>query len=82
MFVREILLWLRDPFGMILPLDDGLAWMRTVALFNPLMYLVDAEQALLGGAAADPAVTRGVLAAVPTCVVGLVVGIRQTRRTA
>lgn len=67
--------------GMMLPLDTGPAWMRTVALLNPLTYIVDAERALLGGAVADPAVARGVLAAVLTCVVGLVVGIRRTRRT-
>lgn len=67
--------------GMMLPLDTGPAWMRTVALLNPLTYIVDAERALLGGAVADPAVARGVLAAVLTCGVGLVVGIRRTRRT-
>lgn len=68
--------------GMMLPLDSGPGWMRTVALFNPLTYLVDLERALLGGSFTDPAVLRGVAAAVITCVVGLVVGIRQTRRTA
>lgn len=68
--------------GMMLPLDNGPAWMRTVALFNPLTYLVDLERALLSGSFTDPAVLQGVAAAVITCIVGLVVGIRQTRRTA
>lgn len=66
---------------MMLPLDTGPAWMRTVALINPLTYIVDAERALLSGSFADPDVAKGVLAAALTCAVGLVVGIRQTRRT-
>ncbi|MEE2031688.1 ABC transporter permease [Rhodococcus chondri] len=68
--------------GMMLPLDTGPGWMRTVALFNPLTYIVDLERALLGGSFTDPDVLQGVAAAVATCAVGLVVGIRRTRRTA
>lgn len=68
--------------GMMLPLDTGPAWMRTVALANPLTYIVDAERALLGGSFTDADVLKGVVAALVTCVVGLLVGIRQTRRTA
>ncbi|MCB7135028.1 ABC transporter permease [Cellulosimicrobium marinum] len=67
--------------GMMLPLEAGPAWMRTVALFNPLTYVVDAERALLAGSFADTDVLWGFVAAAVTCVVGLWVGIRRTRRT-
>lgn len=67
--------------GMMLPLEAGPGWMQTVARFNPLTYIVDAERALLGGSLTDTAVLWGVVAAAVTCAVGLVVGIRTTRRT-
>jgi ABC-2 type transport system permease protein len=55
--------------------------MRTAALFNPLTYIVDAERALLAGSFADTDVLWGFVAAAVTCVVGLWVGIRRTRKT-
>ncbi len=67
--------------GMMLPLEAGPAWMRTAALFNPLTYVVDAERALLAGSFADTDVLWGFVAAAVTCVVGLWVGIRRTRKT-
>jgi ABC-2 type transport system permease protein len=67
--------------GMMLPLEAGPAWMRTAALFNPLTYIVDAERALLAGSFADTDVLWGFVAAAVTCVVGLWVGIRRTRKT-
>jgi len=67
--------------GMMLPLEAGPAWMQTAAKFNPLTYMVDAERVLFGGTFADPAVLWGLVAAVVTCAVGLVVGIRATRRS-
>jgi len=67
--------------GMMLPLEAGPAWMQTAAKFNPLTYMVDAERVLFGGTFADTAVLWGVVAAAVTCAVGLVVGIRSTRRS-
>ncbi|MEL7977427.1 ABC transporter permease [Isoptericola sp. F-RaC21] len=66
--------------GMMLPLEAGPAWMQTAARFNPLTYMVDAERVLFGGTFADSAVLWGVVAAAATCAVGLVVGIRATRK--
>lgn len=66
--------------GMMLPLEVGPGWMQTAARFNPLTYIVDAERALLGGSFTEAAVLWGVITAVLTCVVGLLVGIRATRR--
>ncbi|MCA5891974.1 ABC transporter permease [Isoptericola sp. NEAU-Y5] len=66
--------------GMMLPLEAAPSWMQTAALFNPLTYMVDAERALFAGTFDDPAVLWGAVAAAVTCAVGLVVGIRSTRR--
>jgi len=66
--------------GMMLPLEAGPSWMQTAAKFNPLTYMVDAERVLFGGTFTDPAVLWGVVAAAATCAVGLVVGIRATRK--
>lgn len=66
--------------GMLLPLDDGPEWMRVAAAVNPLSYLVDAERALLAGEFGDPSIPGGVVAAVVTCAIGLVLGVRAMRR--
>lgn len=66
--------------GMLLPLDDGPDWMRVAAAVNPLSYLVDAERALLAGEFGDPSILGGVVAAVVTCAIGLVLGVRAMRR--
>jgi ABC-2 type transport system permease protein len=68
--------------GMMLPLESGPGWMQTAARFNPLTYIVDAERALFSGNIGDPDVLWGVLAAAITCAVGLMVGIRATKRSA
>ncbi len=67
--------------GMMLPLEAGPSWMQTASKFNPLTYIVDAERALLAGDIGAAAVAWGWIAAVVTCAVGLVVGIRRVRRT-
>jgi ABC-2 type transport system permease protein len=66
--------------GMMLPLEAGPGWMQVAARFNPLTYMVDAERVLFAGRFDDTAVLWGAVAAGLTCVVGLVVGIRTTRR--
>jgi len=67
--------------GMMLPLEAGPGWMQTLARFNPLTYIVDAERALLAGSFGDASVLWGVLAALVTAIVGLAIGIRKTRNT-
>lgn len=68
--------------GMLLPLDDGPDWMRAVASFNPIAYVVDAERALFAGDLGSPAVLWGFVAALALAVLGLTVGIRAMRRSA
>lgn len=67
--------------GMMLPLESGPRWMQIIARFNPLTYIVDAERALFTGDLTHPAIGWGALAAVITCAVGLVVGVRQIRNS-
>ncbi|GGI45140.1 ABC-2 type transport system permease protein [Agromyces flavus] len=66
--------------GMLLPLEDGPAWMQVAAAVNPLSYLVDAERALLGGEFGDPSIVGGMIAAAVTCAIGLALGVRAMRR--
>ncbi|GAA1956064.1 ABC transporter permease [Agromyces allii] len=66
--------------GMLLPLEDGPAWMQVAAAVNPLSYLVDAERALLAGDFTDPNVLGGLIAAVATCAIGVFVGVRSMRK--
>ncbi|WP_313816093.1 ABC transporter permease [Citricoccus sp.] len=66
--------------GMLLPLEDGPAWMRVVAAVNPVSHVVTAERVLLAGDLAALEVLWGALAAVAVAGVGLVVGVRTMRR--
>lgn len=67
--------------GMLLPLDDGPAWMRIVSIVNPVNWVVQGERALLAGQFGDPTVLWGWIAAIVLAAVGLVVGIRAMRRS-
>lgn len=67
---------------MMLPLEAGPGWMQTLARFNPLTYVVDAERVLFGGSLTGTPVLQGAVAAAAVCALGLVVGIRTIRRTA
>ena len=40
--------------GVLLPISLGPTWMRVLAHFNPLYYLVEGARALAAGAFADP----------------------------
>jgi ABC-2 type transport system permease protein len=66
--------------GMLLPVEDGPAWLRTLSELNPLTHVVDAERALFAGDLADGSVLAGALAAAGVAVAGLWVGIRSMQR--
>jgi ABC-2 type transport system permease protein len=68
--------------GMLLPIDDGPGWLRTMSRFNPLTYVVDAERALFNGEVASTTVLGGLVSAAAVAAVGLAVGIRAMRRSA
>jgi ABC-2 type transport system permease protein len=67
--------------GMLLPLDEGPAWMRAVATVNPINWVVQAERALFAGDLAAPEVLWGWIAATVLAAVGLWIGIRGMRRS-
>lgn len=67
--------------GMLLPLDDGPAWMRVVATVNPLNWVVRAERALLAGDLDDIVVLWGWVAGLALAAVGLWAGVRAIRRS-
>jgi ABC-2 type transport system permease protein len=66
--------------GMLLPIDGGPGWLRTLARFNPLTYVVDAERALFNGDFDASTTAAGVVAAAVVGALGLAVGTRAMRR--
>lgn len=62
--------------GMLLPLDAAPAWMRVLSAANPLTHVVNAERDLFAGRLATADVGWGVLAALITAAVGILVGLR------
>lgn len=68
--------------GLLLPLESGPGWMRVVAAFNPLTYVVDAERALFAGRVLEGDLLQGAVAALVTAAAGLLVGIRVMVRSA
>ena len=50
--------------GMLLPIDGGPGWLQTLAKFNPLTYVVDAERALFNGDIWASTTVTGAVAAV------------------
>jgi len=66
--------------GMLLPIDAGPDWMKVLARFNPLTYIVEAERALFAGDFAQSSILFGIIAAVALAVVGLTVGTRAMCR--
>ena len=67
--------------GMLLPIEDGPGWLQTLADFNPLKYIVDAERALFAGELTTT-VLWGALAAGGVAAAGLAIGVRAMRRAA
>ncbi|QBI55496.1 ABC transporter permease [Streptomonospora litoralis] len=66
--------------GALLPVEEGPGWLRTLAAFNPLTYVVDAERALAAGHVVSADAAEGLLAAALVAAAGLYVGIRAMRR--
>ncbi|MFC7328120.1 ABC transporter permease [Marinactinospora rubrisoli] len=66
--------------GVLLPVESGPGWLRTLALLNPVGYIVEAARALFDGRFTEPEVLYGALAAGAVALVGLVLGTRAMRR--
>ncbi|HET6532443.1 MAG TPA: ABC transporter permease, partial [Actinoplanes sp.] len=67
--------------GMLLPIDGGPGWLQTMAKFNPLTYVVDAERALFNGDIWAATTLTGAVSAVAVAAVGLLVGVRAMKRS-
>ena len=68
--------------GMLLPLENGPAWMQVAAAFNPISYVVAAERSLFAGDIGSLAVVWGFVAVIVLAAIGLAVGIRGMKRNA
>jgi ABC-2 type transport system permease protein len=67
--------------GMLLPIDGGPVWLRTMAWFNPLTYVVDAERALFQGDIWAATTVTGAISAAGVAVLGLAVGVRAMKHS-
>jgi ABC-2 type transport system permease protein len=68
--------------GVLLPLDGGPGWLRTLSSWNPLRYVVDAERALFNGDIWASTTVTGMVAAAGVGALGLAVGVRAMRNSA
>ncbi len=66
--------------GVLLPISLGPVWLRTLAHFNPLYYLVVAARALAVGHISDPSVWQAFAVLVPLCGLVLAWATRVFRR--
>jgi ABC-2 type transport system permease protein len=66
--------------GMLLPLDNGPGWLKTLSMLNPLTYVVNAERALFNGEIANTSVLGGAISAVLVAIAGLYIGVRAMQR--
>lgn len=64
--------------GMLLPLENGPAWIRILSQLNPLTHVVNAERDLFAGHISTD-VGLGFLAATITATLGLLLGLRTLR---
>jgi ABC-2 type transport system permease protein len=67
--------------GMLLPIDGGPGWLRTLSKFNPLTYVVDAERSLFNGEIVTSATVGGLVSAVAVGTVGILVGSRAMKKS-
>jgi ABC-2 type transport system permease protein len=65
--------------GVLLPISLGPAWMRVLAHFNPLYYLVQASRALADGTLSGTAVWQAFAVLVPLCLLVLAWATRVFR---
>jgi ABC-2 type transport system permease protein len=66
--------------GVLLPISLGPAWIRVLAHFNPLYYLVDAARVLASGTLSGTAVWQAAAVLVPLCALVLTWATGVTRR--
>jgi ABC-2 type transport system permease protein len=66
--------------GVLLPISLGPAWMRVLAHFNPLYYLVEAARVLAGGTLTGTAVWQAFAVLVPLCALVLTWATRVFRK--
>jgi ABC-2 type transport system permease protein len=66
--------------GVLLPISFGPAWMRVLAHFNPLYYVVQASRVLAGGTLSGTAVWQALAVLVPLCALILTWATRVFRR--
>jgi ABC-2 type transport system permease protein len=66
--------------GVLLPISLGPLWMRVLAHFNPLYYLVEAARALAVGSFGAPAVWQAFAVLVPLCAIVLAWATRVFQR--
>nr|WP_232328402.1 ABC transporter permease [Kibdelosporangium sp. MJ126-NF4]CEL21359.1 putative ABC transporter transmembrane protein [Kibdelosporangium sp. MJ126-NF4]CTQ96074.1 putative ABC transporter transmembrane protein [Kibdelosporangium sp. MJ126-NF4] len=66
--------------GVLLPIEQGPAWLRAAGAVNPVSWIVDAQRALFSGRVAETSVLYGGVAAVAFAVLGLIVGTRAMRK--
>jgi ABC-2 type transport system permease protein len=66
--------------GVLLPISLGPSWMRVLAHFNPLYYLVAASRVLAAGTLTGPAVWQAFAVLVPLCALVLAWATRVFRR--
>jgi ABC-2 type transport system permease protein len=66
--------------GVLLPISLGPTWMRVMAHFNPLYYLVQASRVLAGGTLSGAAVWQAFAVLVPLCALVLAWATRVFRK--
>jgi ABC-2 type transport system permease protein len=67
--------------GVLLPIDDGPAWLRFLSEINPMTYVVNAERALFDGDVWSREAGHGLIAALAVALLGLLTGVRAMRRS-
>jgi ABC-2 type transport system permease protein len=66
--------------GILLPLSLAPDWLRTIAAFNPLAYVMDAVRALFAGRLGDPEVLQGFVVLIPLTALALWWAVRSYRK--
>jgi ABC-2 type transport system permease protein len=66
--------------GVLIPISFGPLWMRVLAHFNPLYYLVAASRVLAAGRFDNPAVWQAFAVLVPLCALVLAWATRVFRK--